>query len=143
MGPTWEAIKLWWDGLIEGISQMDRRPGTVSRHSRRLSGIASRPQQLRYSRQSEHFSLVCGDSMSTTAVNKWNGLKDGVIAVWKSSPLGSQVTVRRHSPQFIHEYALHGDRQQKSIFNATIGVIEDFINRAIDGINSLIRRPIK
>lgn len=27
----------------------------------------------------------------------------------------------------------------KSIFNATIGLIEGFINRAIDGINSLIR----
>ena len=140
---TWEAIKLWWDGLIEGISL---------KWTETWNGIATFATTLWNSIKTSATTIFTAigtflsgmwDSMSTTAVNKWNGLKDGVIAVWKSLTSWFSGDGSTTFTQTFTNMLSTVTGAAKSIFNATIGVIEDFINRAIDGINSLIRAANK
>lgn len=140
---TWEAIKLWWDGLIEGISL---------KWSETWNGIATTATGIWNGIKATATTIFTAigtflsgmwDSISTTAINKWNGLKDGVIGIWKSltswfSGDGSTTFTATFTSMLSTVTGA-----AKSIFNATIGIIEDFINRAIDGINSLIRAANK
>jgi len=140
---TWNEVKLWWDGLLDGISgKWSEIWNAISTFAAGVWNALKTTASVVFGAFSTYLSGLW-DSISTTAVNKWNGLKEGVIAVWKG--LTSWFS-GDGSTKFTDTFtSMLGTvtGAAKAIFNNTIGIIEGFINRAIDGINSLIRAANK
>lgn len=140
---TWEAVKLWWDGLLDGVSLKWSEIWTAiaTFGTGVWNGIKTTATTI-FDGFKNYLSGLW-DSISTTAVNKWNALKDGVINVWKglTSWFSGDGSIK-FTETFTNMLSTVTGAA-KMIFNNTIGMIEGFINRAIDGINALIRAANK
>lgn len=135
---TWDAIGTWFSWFLEWISL---------KWSEIWNGITTFAvglwNGLKLSATTVFTAIgtfLSGmwDSMSTSAINKWNGLKDWVINIWKSLTSWFSGDGSTTFTQAFTNMLSTVTWAAKSIFNSTIGIIESFINTAINGINRLI-----
>ena len=140
---TWEAVKLWWDGLLDGVSLKWSEIWTAIATFGAWVWNGIKTTATTVFDGFKNYLSGLWDSISTTAINKWNGLKDGVINVWKSLTSWFSGDGSSKFTETFTAMLSTVTGAAKMIFNSTIGLIEGFINRAIDGINALIRAANK